>query len=97
MTTYEKVQQRLEEWYDGKDVDISSEVLDCCYKAVLKQIPLPVVKDGEDESDDVFCPHCCSRLGSNEIVWEVFYDRKWSPMHCQECGQSIIFENKNRL
>lgn len=25
---------RLEEWYDGKVVDISPEVLDCAYKAI---------------------------------------------------------------
>lgn len=92
MTTYEKVKQRLDEWYEGNDVDISPEVLDCCYKAILKQISLPVVRDGEDESDDVSCPRCCNYLGSNEMVWEDFYNRRWSPMHCQECGQSIVWE-----
>lgn len=92
MMTYEKAQQRLEEWYDGKNVDISPEVLNCCYKAVLKQIPLPVIKNGDDESDDVSCPCCGNHLGPNEMVWEDFYNRKWSPMHCRECGQSIIWK-----
>ena len=26
--------ERLESWYNGEDVDISPEVLDCAYKAI---------------------------------------------------------------
>ena len=91
MTTYEEVKQRFDEWYEGQNVDISPEVLNCCYKAILKQIPQAIMKDGNDESDNVYCPNCHGLIGSNELVWDDFYDRKWAPMHCQECGQSIIW------
>ena len=97
MTTYEKVKQRLDEWYEGNDVDISPEVLDCCYKAILKQIPEPVIKYGDDESDHVCCPRCHERIGSNENVWEEFFYRGWAPMHCQECGQSMVWELKQKF
>jgi hypothetical protein len=92
VTTYEEVKQRLDEWYEGNDVNISPEVLDCCYKAILKQIPEKVMKDGDDESDYVYCPRCHELIGSNENVGEEFYHRGWSPIHCQECGQSMIWK-----
>lgn len=30
----EEAKLRLEKWYNGEDVDISPEVLDCAYKAI---------------------------------------------------------------
>ena len=94
MKTYEEAKRILDEWFDDYDVDFSPELLGCCYKAVLKQIPMEVIKDGDDESDDVCCPRCHAHLGSNEMVWEDFYDRGGAPMHCQECGQSMVWELK---
>ena len=63
-------------------------------KALEKQIPKYVVCDGDDENDYVYCPCCNACIGSNEFVWEDFYYREWKPMHCQECGQAMIWERK---
>ena len=57
-----------------------------------KDIPEKVVCDGDDESDDVYCPRCNEYIGLNENVWEEFYDRNWKPMYCLECGQSMIWK-----
>ena len=46
--TYAEVKQRLDEWYDGNDVDISPEVLDCCYSAIRKQVPMKIISDAND-------------------------------------------------
>lgn len=56
-----------------------------------KDIPMKVVCDGDDESDYVHCPRCNAHIGSNEIVFDDFYYRGWTPMHCQECGQAMIW------
>jgi hypothetical protein len=90
--TYAEAKQRLDEWYARNDVNISPEILSCCYNAIQKQIPKKVVSNGDDESDNVYCPHCYNSIGSNENVWDEFYHRGWSPMHCQECGQSMIWK-----
>jgi hypothetical protein len=89
--TYEEVKQRLDEWREGENVDISPEVLDRCYDAVLKQIPMKVHREGDDESDAVYCPFCGCYIGMNENVGESFIVRMWLPMHCDECGQSMIW------
>lgn len=68
--------------YDMKNV---IETLD-------KQIPKKVVRDGDDESDYVYCPCCHECIGVNEFVWEDFYYKDWKPMHCQECGQAMIWK-----
>ena len=54
--------------------------------------PKKVVCEGDDESDYVYCPCCNACIGSNEFVWEDFYYREWRPMHCQECGQAMIWK-----
>ena len=90
--TYEEVKRRLDEWYEGDDVNISPEVLDRCYDAILKQIPKKVHREGDDESDIVCCPFCGCYIGLNEDVWDEFYHRMWLPMHCEECGQSMVWE-----
>lgn len=90
--TYAEAKKRLDEWYAGNDVNISPEVLDCCYNAIQKQIPKKVVSYSDDESDHVFCPNCNERIGSNEIVYDDFYLRGWSAMYCQECGQAMIWK-----
>lgn len=58
----------------------------------VKEIPKKVVRDGDDESDHVYCPNCHECIGSNELVWEDFYTRNWKPMHCVECGQAMIWK-----
>ena len=60
--------------------------------ALDKQIPHKVVCEGDDESDYVYCPYCRTCIGSNEMVWEDFYYRNWKPIHCQECGQAMIWK-----
>lgn len=60
--------------------------------ALEKQIPKKVVSYSDDESDHVYCPCCNECIGSNEIIWEDFYYRGWSPMYCQECGQAMILK-----
>lgn len=90
--TYEEVKQRLDEWYETNMVEISPEILDCCYDAVLKQIPKKVYCEGDDESDFVFCPHCHCYIGMNENVWDEFFNRNWKPIYCQKCGQSMIWK-----
>jgi hypothetical protein len=59
---------------------------------VEKQIPKIVICDGDDESDDVYCPCCKTYIGSNEYIWDDFYNRKWKPIYCQECGQAMIWK-----
>lgn len=61
-------------------------------KALEKQTPKKVVCDGDDESDWVYCPCCHEPIGSNEFVYDDFYYRNWKPMHCQECGQAMIWK-----
>ena len=92
MLTYIEAKEKLQDWYRGEDVNFSPEFLDCCCAAILKQVPMDVIKEGDDESDDVMCPNCHTHLGCNEMVWEDFHDRKWAPMHCRECGQSIVWK-----
>lgn len=58
----------------------------------IKDVPKKVVSYSDDESDHVYCPNCNECIGSNENVWEDFYHRGWSPMHCQECGQAMIWK-----
>ena len=57
-----------------------------------KDIPKKVVSYSDDESDHVYCPRCHECIGSNEIVYDDFYYRGWTPMYCQECGQAMIWK-----
>lgn len=57
-----------------------------------RDIPQIVIRDGDDESDNVYCPCCKEYIGSNENVWEDFCYRNWKPIHCRECGQSMIYD-----
>lgn len=58
----------------------------------VKEIPMKVICDGDDESDSVYCPYCHEYIGSNDFVWEDFYDRGWTPMYCRECGQAMVWK-----
>lgn len=90
--TYVEAKQRLDDWYAGNDVDISPEVLVCCYNAIQKQIPKNVVSGGDDEIDWVYCPYCKKILGINESVYDAFYDNNWTPVYCHKCGQALTWK-----
>lgn len=60
--------------------------------ALDTQIPKKVICEGDDESDYVYCPCCHTPIGSNDFVYDDFYYRNWRPMHCQECGQAMIWK-----
>lgn len=89
--TYAEAKQRLDEWYNGENVDISPELLVCSYNAIQKQIPKKVVSEGDDESDWVYCPCCDEILGVNESVYKDFYNNYWHPIYCCRCGQCLIY------
>lgn len=57
-----------------------------------KDIPMKVVCEGDDESDYVYCPNCHEIIGPNDYVYDSFWDRRWKPVHCQECGQAMIWK-----
>lgn len=38
--TYKEAKKRLEDWYEDNCVEISPELLDCCYKALSEVIKL---------------------------------------------------------
>lgn len=63
-------------------------------QALEKQIPKKVVCDGDDESDYVRCPCCDEILGLNDSIYDDFYYRNWKPMHCIECGQTMIWKQR---
>lgn len=57
-----------------------------------KEIPQKVVSYSDDESDHVYCPRCNECIGTNEMIYDDFYYRGWSPMYCQECGQAMVWK-----
>ena len=89
--TYEEVIEIVKD-LDPRGYPTYRKAKELAVVACEKQIPKLVVCDGDDESDFVRCPYCNGYIGSNEMVWLDFYERGWSPMHCQECGQAIVWE-----
>jgi hypothetical protein len=53
-----------------------------------KQIPMAVKREGYDESDFVYCPRCLEYIGSNELVYDMFYGRE-NHVYCEYCGQKL--------
>ena len=43
--TYEEVKQRLDEWYESNMAEISPEVLDCCYKAIVRVLEIDAMEN----------------------------------------------------
>ena len=90
------IQDAINHFKYGISHDIFSEPVTSYAKiaaeAIDKQVPKKVICDGDDESDYVYCPNCKTIIGSNEFVWEDFYYREWKTMHCQECGQAMIWK-----
>lgn len=87
-------QEAINHYKHGISHDIFSEPVTTyarlSIEALGKQIPKKVIRDGDDESDHVYCPCCHECIGSNDIVYDDFYYRCFAPMHCQECGQAMI-------
>lgn len=75
--------------------DEAFEIYNCltggAYFKNTKETPLKVFRDGDDESDYSYCPRCHKPLGSNDFVYDDFYERNWKPMYCVECGQSMVW------
>lgn len=92
--TYEQTKEQfLLAWNSNAYLNMcTSDDMNNVIKAIDKQIPEQVVCEGDDESDYVYCPCCLNIIGSNENVWEDFFNRNWSSMHCQECGQSMVWK-----
>jgi len=57
-----------------------------------KHTPKKIVKDGEDESDWVYCPCCNELLGTNEDAYESFYANNWEAIYCHKCGQLLSWK-----
>lgn len=97
--TYEQTREQfLLAWNSNAYLNIcTSDDMRNIIVALDRLTPKKVVCEGDDESDYVYCPCCNACIGSNEFVWEDFYYREYRPMHCQECGQAMIwkvYENK---
>lgn len=92
--TYEQTREQfLLAWNSNAYLNIcASDDMRNIITALDRLTPKKVVLDGDDESDYVYCPCCNACIGSNEFVWEDFYYREWRPMHCQECGQAMIWK-----
>lgn len=80
----------------GISHDIFSEPVttyaEMAVEALDNKSPKIVIRDGYDDSDDVYCPCCKTYIGANEYVWDDFHNREWKPIYCQECGQAMIWE-----
>ena len=77
-----EAKERLDAWYAGNDVDISPEVLDCCYKALLKvtaEPKKPVLIEGR-----MRCPNCRKNNGSLGF-------------YCDNCGQAIDWSDTENI
>lgn len=80
-------------WLKAKSYqEFCKEPCEIAIEACEKQIAKRVISYSDDESDHVYCPNCNECIGSNEMVYEDFYYRGWSPMYCQECGQAMIWK-----
>ncbi len=90
--TYTETKQRLEDWYETNDVDISPEVLDCCYKAVCKQTPTKVTHEAS-------LYKCCTCPDCKNVVDEF---KQWGDREvriqapfCRYCGQALDWTEEN--
>ena len=90
------VQDAINHFKYGISHDIFSEPVttyaEMAVEALDNKAPKIVIRDGYDDSDDVYCPCCKTYIGANEYVWDDFHNREWKPIYCQECGQAMIWE-----
>ena len=61
-------------------------------EALEKQIPKNVVSDGNDSDDWVYCPYCKEILGTNESVYNSFYENNWEHIYCHKCGHKLSWK-----
>ena len=84
--TYAEAKQRLEDWYEDNCVEISPELLDCCYRA-LKNITKPNIASWRLHKDGSGTCNKCHFTQKN--VWD--YDN-WQ-RYCGVCGAEMIDTN----
>ena len=81
--TYEETKQRLDEWLNGECVDITPEILVCCYTAVNKLIPRkPMERDLWETSTAT--GHSCPKCGNN---FPIGICKTYK--YCPDCGQAL--------
>lgn len=61
----EQVKHRLEQWYDGDNIYISPEVLDCCYKAIALALKVVHCKDCKHWKSGDDMVGCHTNIGEN--------------------------------
>lgn len=61
----QQTKQRLEQWYNGDIVDISPEVLDCCYNAITLALKIVYCKDCKHWKSGEDMVGCHTNLGEN--------------------------------
>ena len=92
--TYEQTKEQfLLAWSSNAYLNMcESDDMRNAIDALNKQIPKKILNYSDDESDYVYCPSCNECIGSNEVIYDDFYIRGWTPMYCQECGQAMIWK-----
>lgn len=74
----------------GREVEGTKELLmeTAAYLQSLKtqyQDGQKVYREGDDESDLIFCPHCRADVATNDDYPEM------RPAHCPDCGTKLIY------
>ena len=80
--TYEEAKKRLEDWYKDNCVEISPELLDCCYNAIKKQVPK--TPQDFDSVPRNRCPSCHDAVR--------VYSHGMKLKHCPWCGQALNWD-----
>ena len=103
----EKAKARLESWYNGEDVDISPELLDCAYKAIcfyLEHETVNKLKNGywmnrSKHNDHLWaeCSECGFRIENYKAVEtgissDDYVAVKWN--YCPKCGSKMEVKNE---
>ena len=75
-----QVKQRLEQWYNGDDVDISPEVLDCCYNAIILALKV------------VHCQNCKHwKSGEDMVGCHTNLDKNIGECHCSQWENDYFY------
>ena len=84
--TFEEAKKKLEDWYEDNCVEISPELLDCCYRA-LQVVTKPNIASWKLNRDGSGTCNKCHFTQKN--VWD--YDN-WQ-RYCGVCGAEMIDAN----
>lgn len=81
----QEAKQRLDEWYTDNNVNISPEVLDCCYKAIEKQIPKKIT------IYRYIYTKCDCGYEFSKHYGDGYYDVPFEKQtkYCPKCGQAL--------